>query len=129
LWRALPDGSGVVKDIASRAQSSNPHSLLVVGKYLYFIANDGVHGEELWRTDGSEVGTVMVRDIVNVPYEPVSAAEMTEAGERLFFAGDTVSQGSELWSFDFGALSVSPVLDIAQVDTLLLTRPAGEYER
>lgn len=30
---------------------------------VFFAANDGVHGKELWKTDGSEANTVMVKDI------------------------------------------------------------------
>jgi ELWxxDGT repeat protein len=30
---------------------------------LYFIADDGVSGEELWKTDGTDAGTVLVKDI------------------------------------------------------------------
>jgi ELWxxDGT repeat protein len=30
---------------------------------LYFAGNDGVHGEELWRSNGTEAGTTIVEDI------------------------------------------------------------------
>lgn len=30
---------------------------------LFFIANDGIHGAELWATDGTESGTYLVKDI------------------------------------------------------------------
>jgi ELWxxDGT repeat protein len=35
-----------------------------VGETLFFPANDGVNGLELWKSDGTEAGTVMVKDIV-----------------------------------------------------------------
>ena len=33
-----------------------------MGNTLYFTADDDVHGVELWKSDGSTAGTVLVRD-------------------------------------------------------------------
>ena len=37
--------------------------LTAAGDTLYFTADDGIHGLELWKSDGTEAGTVMVKDL------------------------------------------------------------------
>ena len=53
----------MVKDINSGSSSSSPADLTAVGNTLYFVANDGTNGYELWKSDGTASGTVMVKDI------------------------------------------------------------------
>ncbi|NCS52900.1 hypothetical protein GQR42_06985 [Microcystis aeruginosa FD4] len=52
----------LVKDIFL-GFSSSPGGLTVVGNTLFFWANDGVNGVELWKSDGTAAGTVLVKDI------------------------------------------------------------------
>src|SRR6187551_3699380 len=52
----------LVRDI-NTIGSSNPTSLTAVGNTLFFAANDGVHGNELWKSDGTRAGTKMVKNI------------------------------------------------------------------
>lgn len=49
-------GSGVQQYISSQALAN-------VKGTLYFIGNDGVHGNEVWKSDGSYTGTEMIKDI------------------------------------------------------------------
>ena len=68
LWKSDGTAAGtvMVKDInTTEAGGSHPANLTVVNNTLYFTANDGAanHGEELWKTDGTEAGTVMVKDV------------------------------------------------------------------
>ena len=45
----LPHGTVMVKDINSGSGSSYPYYLTAVGNTLYFVANDGTNGDELWK--------------------------------------------------------------------------------
>lgn len=57
---------------------------------LFFTANDGMHGYELWRTDGTEAGTQLVKDINE-------GAEGSDC-QKLYAADD--GTGRELWRSD-----------------------------
>src|SRR5829696_10591122 len=41
----------------------NPAQLTPVGDTLFFTASDEGHGRELWKTDGTPEGTVLVKDL------------------------------------------------------------------
>ena len=45
------------------AYGSSPSNLTDVNGTLFFAADDGTHGDELWKSDGTAAGTVLVKDI------------------------------------------------------------------
>jgi ELWxxDGT repeat protein len=80
-----------VKDIRPGPGSSLPAGLVDVNGVLFFAANDGTAGTELWRSDGTAAGTTLVKDIR--PGGAGSApANLTNVNGTLFFAANDGTQ-------------------------------------
>ncbi len=62
---------------------------------LLFVGSDGIHGDELWRSDGTPNGTRRLTDIAPGA-ESADPSRLTVARNRLFF----VNAGHELWVTD-----------------------------
>lgn len=64
----------------------------------YFRANDGIHGSELWKSDGTSAGTTMVKDINATGNS--SPFHLTSGTNALYFGADDGVHGDELWVSD-----------------------------
>ena len=53
----------LVKDINLYGSNSSYPYTIATNNTLFFVTNDTTHGTELWKSDGTEEGTVMVKDI------------------------------------------------------------------
>jgi ELWxxDGT repeat protein len=104
LWKSdgTEAGTVMVKDIRTGVDedddplSASPDDLIAFGSSLYFAADDGTNGEELWKSNGTEAGTVMVKDILTGP-SGSSPDNMMVAGGTLFFTATDGTNGDELW--------------------------------
>lgn len=71
-------------------------SLEASGSWLYFSFDDGVHGSELWVTDGMPERTRLVTDLVSGPAGSFPK-ELTNIGGDLYFTADEGRHGREPW--------------------------------
>jgi ELWxxDGT repeat protein len=91
----------MVKDVSASDDRyyGGPSSLTGVGETLFFTIDDSSHGRELWKSDGTEAGTVLVKDIHPDEYDSY-ARELTGVGGTLFLAARDGTHGLELWKSD-----------------------------
>ena len=117
LWKSDGTVAGTVKvkDINPSVNprgSGSPRLFTEAGGMVFFSADDGVHGRDLWRTDGTEAGTFMVKDIPGPLFGP---DQLTAAGGLLFFTvrtGNFPALRIELWRSDGSEAGTFQVRDI-----------------
>ncbi len=128
LWKSdgTAAGTTLVRDIFpgsygsdpyySNPNSSNPYSLTNVNGMLFFTADDGTNGTELWQSDGTAAGTILVKDIFpgsdgSYPHGS-NPSSLTNVNGTLFFTATDSSNGRELWQSDGTAAGTTLVKDI-----------------
>lgn len=82
---------------------------VVMGGWLYFGADDGTNGRELWRTNGET--TEMMLDI-NPGADNGDPQGLYVVGSTLFFSADDGSHGHELWQTDGTLVGTTLAADI-----------------
>jgi len=92
----------LVKDINTVAQSIGTYSrgFVELGGEHYFFAGDGISGHELWKTDGTEIGTQMVVDICPGACDASFQGNIINLDGTLIFGAWAGINGTELWSSD-----------------------------
>jgi ELWxxDGT repeat protein len=128
LWRSAGAASNtrIVRDINPGPDGSDP-AYLTFGplrnqrnRFLFFRADDGAFGAELWRSNGTLNGTVLVQDIRpgqegSNPFN-LTRVNLTQTGNvfqgAVFFGADDGFRGAELWRSDGRAPGTMIVRDI-----------------
>merc|ERR1711871_58685 len=130
LWRAawtdLTDSTTLVvtrvADVHQGAGSSSPVYLAVLHNRVYFSADDGRVGRELWKTDGTASGTRLVAD-ARLGSLGSSPRYLTPLDNRLFYVARTPDPADEvdrtieapvatrLWATDGTRANTKPVFE------------------
>ncbi len=131
MVKDINPNTGFYQDGNIRRGDSNPTNLFNFNGALYFVATDGANGNELWKSDGTEAGTVIVRDIFpGVSYNNLSyyvsglfgnssaPANFAVVNGSLLFSATDSTHGNELWSTDGTAAGTTMVKDINTNDSI-----------
>jgi len=102
---------------------------------VFYVDDDGIHGEELWRTDGTGTGTRLVADL-NPGFLPSNPWDLTPFGEYLYFTAygtsatprmqrflwrtDGTPAGTERVVAESGDLRVSSLIGLVELNGALL---------
>jgi ELWxxDGT repeat protein len=107
-------GTVLVEDIRPGTIGSYPAGLTNVNGTLFFSANDGTNGYELWKGGGistGAVGAVLVRDILSGTASS-NLGWPTNVNGTLFFTARDETHGFELWKSDGTSSGTVLVKDI-----------------
>jgi len=105
LWKTDGTGPGTVK-IRTLNTSTETFAIwecfVVVGDLFYFAVTDegiGSFGKELWKSDGTPDGTLVVKNI-RPGTEGSDPNSLSEFNGLLYFRADDGTNGAELWKSD-----------------------------
>jgi ELWxxDGT repeat protein len=132
LWKSdgTEAGTNIVKDInLLEGQNYGFYSfdqpliypLVKTNNKIYFTADDGPHGRELWESDGTSSGTKLFSDFIvgtNTPFRIISPSELINNNELITIMNSTSINssgsyvGNELHKINLDTKQLSLVKDI-----------------
>jgi trimeric autotransporter adhesin len=104
----------ILKDINPGTGSSLPTFKTPFKNKVFFVANNGttLNGSEIWSTDGTTAGTVMVKDIYPGPTNSAPNSFTPINANTMIFSATTALEGAELWKTDGTEAGTVMVKDI-----------------
>lgn len=86
------------------------NQLAVVGDTYYFTAFDAANGFELWKSNGTSVGTTLVKNI-NKGSASSDPSQFVALNNEVYFSADDVKYGREIWKTDGTPANTNLVMD------------------
>ena len=116
LWKYDPAGGGaqLVKDLVTGSSNADPRHLAAAGGKLYFwAASNAISGRVLHVSDGTGAGTVHLSSPDRPVEEPSGGAalQFLPLQGYVYFEGDHMLYGRELWRTDGTAAGTGLVMD------------------
>jgi trimeric autotransporter adhesin len=113
LWRGRAGATAApLKAVGFSYYDPIDPEFTVLNGRLYFRAWDPDHDFELWRTDGTAAGTVLVRDLAPGPISG-DPQGLVAAGGRLWFSALDPDHGREIWTSDGTRRGTRLAVDLA----------------
>ena len=94
----LTESANLVIDV-STSGSSDPHDLVLTNDILYFLADDGVHGFEIWSYNLTSGDGYLFTDLYTTTSSIVFLNDLTLVDEIIFFVGSN-GGGRTIWTLD-----------------------------
>ncbi len=114
LWRSDGTAEGTRAVQAQNAPAglpSSPRHLTAIGDTVYFVGNYASTGPQLWKTDGTDAGTVMVKRI-GTTLNGANIQHVAAFGDRVVFSAGEPDTGQELWISDGTEAGTRVIADI-----------------
>lgn len=131
LWRTNGMPGGTTKYTTIRSSSATPsryYPAATIRNTHFFVTNDGVHGNEIWRTQGSASSTYMISDINTSDHLYVTEGKeydirnITVFRDSLYFNAIDNSGNWSLFKSNGTAAGLRKVTDMLPVQKMV---PAG----
>ena len=100
----VPNSSGEIVSVGPSVIANNT---------FYFMNSPTGAPVELWASDGTQAGTVLLAQIPNSVPDAAATPALVTLGNFLLFSAVTTDGGRELWRLDLTTHAVAQVLDIA----------------
>ncbi len=94
-------GTTLVSNINPGSENTYFSDFTTVGSTLYFVASRAFEGQEVWRSNGTAAGTVVLKNIVPEAYGSSYPSQLTNVNGTLYFAArDSIVGNTELFKSD-----------------------------